>query len=133
MKPKNLEVLLIKLLRKLIKQELKKTQDDDIQIMDKTVSQLEHELSEIYDQKKIPHAPEMLNEIPHGEYLNLTFSTEADAELERRLREIKFRQELRKDWIIFLVKDVIVYATTVIFILTFSCLFLVQVLYPSSH
>ncbi|TAE61255.1 MAG: hypothetical protein EAZ76_09375 [Nostocales cyanobacterium] len=75
----------------------------------------------------------MLNEIPHGEYLNLTFSTEADAELERRLREIKFRQELRKDWIIFLVKDVIVYATTVIFILTFSCLFLVQVLYPSSH
>ncbi|KHG42421.1 hypothetical protein OA07_05365 [Aphanizomenon flos-aquae 2012/KM1/D3] len=50
-----------------------------------------------------------------------------DIELERKLRELKFKQELRKDWISFLVKDVIVYSTTMIFILVLIGFYLFRI------
>ncbi|MTJ48611.1 hypothetical protein FJR05_12375 [Dolichospermum sp. UHCC 0259] len=50
-----------------------------------------------------------------------------DIELERKLRELKFKQELRKDWISFLVKDVIVYSTTMIFILVLVGFYLFRI------
>ncbi|QSV61304.1 MAG: hypothetical protein HEQ29_21290 [Dolichospermum sp. LBC05a] len=50
-----------------------------------------------------------------------------DIELERKLRELKFKQELRKDWISFLVKDVIVYSVTTIFIFTLAGFYLFRI------
>ncbi|TAF04453.1 MAG: hypothetical protein EAZ77_15635 [Nostocales cyanobacterium] len=47
-----------------------------------------------------------------------------DVELDRQLRELKFKQELRKDWILFLLRDVIVYAATVLFMFTFAGFYL---------
>ncbi|MDZ8187656.1 MAG: hypothetical protein RMX96_22750 [Nostoc sp. ChiSLP02] len=43
-----------------------------------------------------------------------------DAELERKLRELKFKQELRKDWILFLVRDVVFFSTAILFIIAVS-------------
>ncbi|BAY37324.1 hypothetical protein NIES2111_16610 [Nostoc sp. NIES-2111] len=40
--------------------------------------------------------------------------------LERRLQELKFKQELRKDWILFIVRDVVIYSAIILFILMAS-------------
>ncbi|HYW22212.1 MAG TPA: hypothetical protein VE956_23445 [Nodularia sp. (in: cyanobacteria)] len=40
----------------------------------------------------------------------------ADAELERQMRELKFRQELRKDWILFIVRDVVIFSVAIAFV-----------------
>ncbi|OUL26395.1 hypothetical protein BV378_13150 [Nostoc sp. RF31YmG] len=64
----------------------------------------------------------MIDDIYASRYVNL--HSKEDAELERKLRELKFKQELRKDWISFLLKDVIVYSATVIFIFTVAGFYL---------
>jgi hypothetical protein len=61
----------------------------------------------------------------------MNISTKEDVELERKLRELKFKQELRKDWILFIIKDVIVYATTIIFIFIFSGFYLFTLIQKS--
>lgn len=38
-----------------------------------------------------------------------------DAELELKLRELKAKQELRKDWILFIVRDVVAFAVGILF------------------
>ncbi|MFN6562138.1 MAG: hypothetical protein RMY28_020420 [Nostoc sp. ChiSLP01] len=43
-----------------------------------------------------------------------------DAELERKLGELKFKQELRKDWIVFLVRDVVFFSAAILFIFAVS-------------
>lgn len=43
-----------------------------------------------------------------------------DVELERKLRELKFRQELKKDWILFIVRDLIIFPTAIFLLLTVS-------------
>jgi nitrate reductase NapE component len=43
-----------------------------------------------------------------------------DAELERKLRELKFKQELRKDWILFIVRDVVIFPAAILFIVAVS-------------
>jgi CHASE3 domain sensor protein len=40
-----------------------------------------------------------------------------DAELDRNLREIKAKQELKKDWFLFILRDVVIFACAIIFIL----------------
>ncbi|MEA5581103.1 hypothetical protein VB620_07090 [Nodularia harveyana UHCC-0300] len=40
----------------------------------------------------------------------------AEAELELKLRELKFRQELRKDWILFIVRDVVIFSVAIAFV-----------------
>ncbi|MBH8554019.1 hypothetical protein I8751_16925 [Nostocaceae cyanobacterium CENA357] len=45
---------------------------------------------------------------------------QADAELEHKLRELKFKQELRKDWILFLVRDVVIFSAAILFIFGIS-------------
>lgn len=42
--------------------------------------------------------------------------SQADADLERKLRELKSKQELRKDWILFIVRDVVVFSAAFLFI-----------------
>jgi hypothetical protein len=43
-----------------------------------------------------------------------------NSRLERKLRELKFKQELRKDWILFIVRDVVIYSAIILFILAAS-------------
>ncbi|MHC0064699.1 hypothetical protein ACWATR_17665 [Nostoc sp. UIC 10890] len=43
-----------------------------------------------------------------------------DVELELKLRELKFRQELRKDWILFIVRDVVIFPVAILFIFAAS-------------
>ncbi len=50
----------------------------------------------------------------------VNLQSQADAELERKLRELKFKQELRKDWILFLVRDVVIFPTAILFIFAIS-------------
>lgn len=46
--------------------------------------------------------------------------SEEDVELERKLRELKFKQELRKDWILFIVRDVVIFPAAILFIFAVS-------------
>ncbi|PHM08812.1 hypothetical protein [Nostoc sp. 'Peltigera malacea cyanobiont' DB3992] len=43
-----------------------------------------------------------------------------DLEVERKLRELKFKQELRKDWILFIVRDVVIFPAAILFIFAVS-------------
>ncbi|MEH2315304.1 MAG: hypothetical protein V7K35_28730 [Nostoc sp.] len=43
-----------------------------------------------------------------------------DSEPERKLRELKFKQELRKDWILFIVRDVVIFPAAILFIFAVS-------------
>lgn len=47
--------------------------------------------------------------------LPVKLQTQADAELEYKLRELKAKQELRKDWILFIVRDVVVFSVAILF------------------
>lgn len=46
--------------------------------------------------------------------------SQENSKLERRLQELKFKQELRKDWVLFIVRDVVIYSTIILFILAAS-------------
>jgi hypothetical protein len=46
--------------------------------------------------------------------------SQEDLELERKLRELKFKQELRKDWILFIVRDVVIFPAAILFIFAVS-------------
>ncbi|MEH2084874.1 MAG: hypothetical protein V7K89_34355 [Nostoc sp.] len=50
----------------------------------------------------------------------VNLQSQEDLELERKLRELKFKQELRKDWILFIVRDVIIFPTAILFIFAIS-------------
>ena len=50
----------------------------------------------------------------------VNLQSQEDAELERKLREIKFKQELRKDWILFIVRDVVIIPAAILFIFAVS-------------
>ncbi|MEI1375026.1 hypothetical protein PQG02_21610 [Nostoc sp. UHCC 0926] len=46
--------------------------------------------------------------------------SQEDSELERKLQELKFKQELRKDWILFIVRDVVIFPAAILFIFAVS-------------
>ena len=50
----------------------------------------------------------------------VNLQSQEDLELERKLRELKFKQELRKDWILFIVRDVVIFPAAILFILAVS-------------
>ncbi|MEH2399440.1 hypothetical protein [Nostoc sp.] len=50
----------------------------------------------------------------------LNLQSEEDSELEQKLREFKFKQELRKDWILFIVRDVVIFPAAILFIFAVS-------------
>jgi hypothetical protein len=50
----------------------------------------------------------------------VNLQSKEDAELERKLRELKFKQELRKDWILFIVRDVVIFSAVILFIIAVS-------------
>ncbi|MBD2522344.1 hypothetical protein [Nostoc sp. FACHB-133] len=49
-----------------------------------------------------------------------SLQSQEDVELERKLRELKFKQELRKDWILFIVRDVVIFPAAILFIFAAS-------------
>ncbi|MEH2168786.1 MAG: hypothetical protein V7K41_19450 [Nostoc sp.] len=51
---------------------------------------------------------------------SVNLQSQEDLELERKLRELKFKQELRKDWILFIVRDVIIFPAAILFIFALS-------------
>ncbi|MEH2001422.1 MAG: hypothetical protein V7L00_22210 [Nostoc sp.] len=50
----------------------------------------------------------------------VNLQSQEDVELEQKLRELKFKQELRKDWILFIVRDVVIFPTAILFIFAIS-------------
>ncbi|MEH2172454.1 hypothetical protein [Nostoc sp.] len=50
----------------------------------------------------------------------VNLQSQEDVELERKLRELKFKQELRKDWILFIVRDVVIFPAAILFIFAVS-------------
>ncbi|MHC5610419.1 MAG: hypothetical protein ACYTXA_05215 [Nostoc sp.] len=50
----------------------------------------------------------------------VNLQSQEDAELERKLRELKFKQELRKDWILFIVRDIVIFPAAILFIFAVS-------------
>jgi hypothetical protein len=46
----------------------------------------------------------------------VNWQSQAEEELEHKLRELKFRQELRKDWILFIVRDVVIFSGAIAFV-----------------
>ncbi|MEH2212076.1 hypothetical protein [Nostoc sp.] len=50
----------------------------------------------------------------------VNLQSEEDVELERKLRELKFKEELRKDWILFIVRDVVIFPAAILFIFAVS-------------
>ncbi|MEH2404537.1 MAG: hypothetical protein V7K18_15170 [Nostoc sp.] len=50
----------------------------------------------------------------------VNLQSQEDSEPERKLRELKFKQELRKDWILFIVRDVVIFPAAILFIFAVS-------------
>ena len=119
MADKNLEDVIIKIVKTVIKKEIKNLNQDNLpMVLTDSNSSL--------DNLQNSHPPEeLINDLQISPYTRLP--DQQDIELERKLRELKFKQELRKDWIPFLVKDVIGYSVTMIFILTLAGFYLFRI------
>jgi len=119
MADKNLEDLIVKIVKKVIRKEIKNLNQDNLPIV----------LTESNPALDNWQNPDTTEEFIDDLYLSphTRLPDKEDIELERKLRELKFRQELRKDWISFLVKDVIVYSATTIFMLTLTGFYLFRI------
>lgn len=119
MADKNLETLITKIVKKVIRKEIKNRNQDNLPI-------IVTESNSTLDNWQNPETrEEVIDDLEISPYIRLP--EKEDIELERKLRELKFKQELRKDWISFLVKDVIVYSATMIFILVLAGFYLFRV------
>jgi hypothetical protein len=119
MADKNLEDLIVKITKKVLKKEIKNGNQDNLPIV------LNESNSTLDNWESANSSAEAIEDIQIIPYSRLP--DQEDIELERKLRELKFKQELRKDWISFLVKDVIVYSTTMIFILVLIGFYLFRI------
>ncbi len=50
----------------------------------------------------------------------INLKSQEDAELERKLQELKFKQELRKDWILFIARDIVIFSAAILFVFAIS-------------
>jgi two-component sensor histidine kinase len=127
MSSKKSKNLISKTVKKIMKKEIGKLQKDNLTIVSTQANQSLDNLAETFakweDKNK---TEEIIDDIYSNSY---SIATKEDAELERKLRELKFKQELRKDWILFLLKDVIVYSVTVIFIFVVAGFYLVTLIH----
>jgi hypothetical protein len=119
MADKNLEDLIVKITKKVLKKEIKNGNQENLPIV------LNESNSTLDNWESANSSAEAIEDIQIIPYSRLP--DQEDIELERKLRELKFKQELRKDWISFLVKDVIVYSTTMIFILVLIGFYLFRI------
>lgn len=109
MSDKNLEAVIAKIVKKAIKKETSKFKDNM-----PIVSTHTNDTIDVTTWEEEEPTKKNIDDIYITPYRSLL--SQEDAELERKLRELKFKQELTKDWISFLLKDVIVYSATTIFI-----------------
>ncbi|MDZ7961140.1 MAG: hypothetical protein RMY34_25220 [Aulosira sp. DedQUE10] len=115
MAEKKLEAFIAKTVKKVIKKEIGKLKKDKLAIVsNQTNNKLDSFVADVDTWEDKGNTEEIIDDIYANAYVSL--ASQEDVELERKLRELKFKQELRKDWILFLLKDVIVYSATVIFI-----------------
>jgi hypothetical protein len=127
MSAKKLETLINKAVKKALKKEIGKLTTENLPIVSTQTNQpLDNFVETFGTWEDKSNTEEIINDIYSSRYV--TLPAKEDAELERKLRELKFKQELRKDWILFLLKDVIVYSTTVIFIFTVAGFYLVTLI-----
>ncbi len=119
MADKNLEDLIVKIAKKVIRKEIKNLNQDNLPIV------FSDSNSTLDNWQNSTATEELIDDLEISPYTRLP--DKEDIELERKLRELKFRQELRKDWISFLVKDVIVYSATTIFIFTLVGFYLFRI------
>ncbi|MEA5616532.1 hypothetical protein VB711_01570 [Cronbergia sp. UHCC 0137] len=117
MTDKKLEELIIKTVKKVIKKEISKLQQNNLI----TVSTQSFDIEE-----DTGTTAELIDDIYDSSSVSLP--TQEKVELDHKLRELKFKQELRKDWILFILKDVVVYAATIIFIFTIAGFYLFTVI-----
>ncbi|MFK0732126.1 MAG: hypothetical protein ACFKPT_09310 [Gloeotrichia echinulata GP01] len=106
--------LIVKIVKKVIKKETSKHQDDLPIVSTTNNHPIERFVENVATWEDERPTEENINNIYTSRYASVL--SKEDAELERKLRELKFKQELIKDWISFLVRDVIVYSATTIFI-----------------
>jgi hypothetical protein len=119
MADKNLEDLIVKIVKKVIRKEIKNLNQDNLPIV------LNDSHATLDSWENSTPRQELIDDLEINPYSRLP--DQEDIELERKLRELKFKQELRKDWISFLVKDVIVYSTTIIFIFVLAGFYLFRI------
>jgi hypothetical protein len=122
MTEKHLEALIVKIVKKVIKKETNKLNNLPI-VSTHTNHILDNFVVEnvaTWEDKRT--TKEMVDDIYPSRYTSL--HSKEDAELERKLRELKFKQELTKDWISFILRDVIVYSATTIFIFAVAIFYL---------
>jgi hypothetical protein len=123
MADKSLEALIVKVVKKVIKKEIKTLNQYSLPIVSTPINQeLQSFADTLETEEDTSNTAEIFDDIYASSTVN--FPTKEDVELERKLREMKFKQELRKDWILFILKDVIVYAATVLFMFTVAGFYL---------
>lgn len=123
MAEKKLEALIAKTVKKAIKKEIGKVKNDNLAIVSNQANNtLDSFVANVDTWEDKENTEEIIDDIYASRYVSLP--SKEDAELERKLRELKFKQELRKDWISFILKDVIVYSATVLFIFTVAGFYL---------
>jgi hypothetical protein len=127
MADKSLEALVVKVVKKAIKKEMKAINQYSLPIVS---TQINQELQSFPETLETEDHTQTTAEIFDNTYASNTvnFPAKEDVELERKLREIKFKQDLRKDWILFILRDVIVYAATVLFIFTVTGFYLFAII-----
>lgn len=136
---KNIECLIKKIVKKVVKKEISKLLNkSNIQLNSQLNTDNLPVLSDDINSSIDPFLETLSfwkNELDKEELLQDRSSDDRDnillgkyGELEGKLRELKFKQELRKDWILFLVKDVIVYSVTILLMLIIAGFYLQQIL-----
>ncbi|HLO86124.1 MAG TPA: hypothetical protein VK203_14105 [Nostocaceae cyanobacterium] len=122
MAEKNLESLIAKIVKRAIKKELRKLEEKNLSAVTTQETQpLDAVLATFKTWENEADTDEIIDNIYTDKTVHL--HTKEDAELERKLKELQFRQELRKDWILFIVRDVVLFPSTVIFILVIAAYF----------
>ena len=124
---KNIESLITKVVKKIIKKELENLQPDESSIISTQLNQsLDTFFEKVSAWENDCTTQEIVEKIYADNYTAL--SAAKDAEVDLKLRELKFKQELRKDWILFIVKDVIVFPATILFIFAVTGYYLFRII-----
>jgi len=127
MPEKNLETLIVKIVKKVIKKQLVKLKKDNLPVV---LNQTNQPLDSFGENGDNWHEQRQTEDIIDDIYTSryVTIHSKEDVELERQLRGLKFKQELRKDWISFLLREVIVYSATIIFIFAVAGFYLFTII-----
>ncbi|MBD2662937.1 hypothetical protein B6N60_00458 [Richelia sinica FACHB-800] len=114
MTDKNLDALITKIVKKVMKKEIEKFKAENLAIVSTQINEPLETLKDTNNNWENAVDEEVIENIYTSRYINISAKEAAD--FDYKLRELKFRQELLKDWILFILKDVVVYSLTILFI-----------------